>query len=241
MKNKTYFIIDAGNTRIKMALFEGDHLEEIQFFPKENLKDFFAYIGENKYDYALLSSVLNSDETQKIQNYLLNCTLFSEAKIPIKNAYETPKTLGSDRLANAVSVLHKAKGNRLVIDVGTCLKFDFVDENDTYLGGSISPGIKMRYKALHEFTGNLPQLELSPKNDFIGTNTNACLHSGVMNGIQEEINGFIQRYEEKYQGLTIFVTGGDHLYFDYCSKNSIFADENLTLFGLLQILKANVE
>lgn len=239
---KTYLIVDAGNTRTKIARYKNDELIDVTYFSSEERLKMTIYLSRTEvHDLCIFSSVLNPEETLEIKKFLEPVLLFSEAKIPLNNAYETPKTLGADRLANAVAATVKAQGNRLVIDVGTCIKFDFVDSENTYHGGSISPGIHLRYKALHEFTGNLPLLSGQTKNEFIGKSTDACMQSGVLNGIQEEINGFIRYYESKYEGLTIFVTGGDHINFDYSTKNGIFADENLTIFGLLQILKANVQ
>ncbi|MFN5418360.1 MAG: type III pantothenate kinase [Flavobacteriia bacterium] len=235
-----YLIVDAGNTRIKVAYFSNDEIQELTTFDSEDLNALFHFISQKNHDYALLSSVLKEEETVQIENRILKCINLKKAIIPIKNKYNTPKTLGADRIANAVASVFKADGNRLIIDLGTCIKFDFVDSTNSYQGGSISLGMNMRFKALNEFTGNLPLLSYTKKSDLIGKDTNSSIYSGVLNGIQEEINGFIAKYEAKYPSLTIFVTGGDHLNFDYSSKNNIFADENLTLFGLLQILKANV-
>lgn len=236
----TYLIIDAGNTRTKTVTYTDDLIVQQDFFLKNEFDKLFNFINSIHYDFALLSSVLSEEETKFIQNHLLNCKLLREVKIPIKIEYKTPQTLGSDRIANAVASIHKVKGNRLIIDVGTCIKFDFVDTRNVFLGGSISPGIELRYRALHEFTGKLPYLSKTTEARHLGQSTSDCIHSGVMKGIQEEINGFIRFYENQYEDLTIFVTGGDHLYFDYSSKNDIFADENLTTFGLLQTLKTNV-
>lgn len=235
-----YLIIDAGNTRIKVAYFIDDTIQELNSFDSNDLNALFHFISQKNHDYALLSSVLSDEETSQIENRILKCLNLKNVLIPIENKYKTPKTLGADRIANAVASIFKVKGNRLIIDLGTCLKFDFVDKSNSYLGGSISPGLKMRFEALNHFTGKLPLLEFSKYSELIGSDTNSSILSGVILGMQAEINCFIQQYEAKYEGLTIFVTGGDHLYFDYYAKNGIFADENLTTFGLLQILKANV-
>lgn len=235
-----YLIIDAGNTRIKVAYFSSNVIQDVTNFESDDLNGLFHFISQKNHDFALLSSVLKEEETVQIENRILKCINLKKAIIPIENNYITPKTLGADRIANAVASVFKTKGNRLIIDIGTCIKFDFVDSTDSYQGGSISPGMNMRFKALNQFTGNLPLLAFSQKSNLIGKDTNSSIYSGVLNGIQEEINGFITKYEAKYERLTIFVTGGDHINFDYSSKNNIFADENLTLFGLLQILKANV-
>ncbi|MGV3632312.1 MAG: type III pantothenate kinase [Bacteroidota bacterium] len=240
-KEQTHLVIDAGNTRIKTAIYTSENYVSVHSFSHAEQDELFAFLQSAEYDYALLSSVLNSDQTAEITAHTRNCITLDKARIPIQNNYGSPGSLGADRLANAVAALFKARGNRLVIDVGTCIKFDLVDAADNYIGGSISPGIRMRYEAMHHFTGKLPMLAPHKQENPLGTTTESCMHAGVMQGASEEINGFIRFYEDNYEGLTIFVTGGDYLNFDYSAKNGIFADENLTLFGLLQILKANVQ
>jgi type III pantothenate kinase len=150
--------------------------------------------------------------------------------------YETPGTLGVDRLANAIACHQLSEGSALAIDLGTCIKYDFVDSEGTYQGGAISPGIELRYQAMHQFTGKLPLVIDRQIPSYIGKNTMDAMRSGVMNGILEEIKGFIERYRAEYPDLTIFLTGGDHQYFDIGLKNGIFADENLTLKGLQIVL-----
>lgn len=240
-KQYTYLVIDAGNTRVKTALYTEEDYVTVHSFSEEEETKLFAFLENSAYDFAILASVLDESQTASILEHTRNCLTLDRAEIPLENGYQNPETLGADRLANAVAALFKARGNRLVIDVGTCIKFDFIDASDRYLGGSISPGIRMRYEAMHRFTGKLPLLDIHRQDSLLGTDTASCMHAGVMRGVQEEISGFIRFYEDNYEGLTIFVTGGDYLYFDYSAKNGIFADENLTLFGLLQILKANVQ
>lgn len=239
-KEPTYLVIDAGNTRIKAGIFSGNAMNA-KYFSKENQAELKAFLQESRHDHAVLSSVLSDEETTSLLGQIRGCRLLKDLSFPILNAYQSPETLGADRLANAVAALCKIPGNRLVIDIGTCIKFDLVDAGDSYRGGSISPGIRMRYHALHDYTGKLPLLEHDGKRIYLGDSTESSIHAGVLSGAQEEINGFIRYYEANYPGLTIFVTGGDYLYFDYSAKNNIFVDENLTLFGLLQILKANVQ
>jgi type III pantothenate kinase len=132
----------------------------------------------------------------------------------------------------------KSPSNRVVIDLGTCLKFDFLNKKNEYLGGSISPGLQMRYQALHHFTGKLPQLE-AYKAGFIGASTKDSIHAGVIEGMQGEINHFISRYETDFKDLTFFVTGGDLKYFEFHPKSNIFAVENLTLWGLFYLYQMN--
>lgn len=240
MKEDFFLIVDAGNTRIKFFIFsKNEELVSTLFLSFDEIKLNKKIIQQLEYHKAIFSSVRNIEESTYIFSLLRNCINVSEIKIPLKTDYKTIHTLGLDRLINANYAFHKASKSVLIIDIGTCIKFDFVDQNGVFLGGSISPGIHLRYKSLNDYTGNLPLLKETTKTELLGNSTNKCIHSGVINGIQGEINYFIDHYSKKINDLTIFVTGGDYLYFDYSSKNNIFAVENLTQLGLLYILKAN--
>ena len=127
----------------------------------------------------------------------------------------------------------------LIVDIGTCMTFDFVDANTIYRGGAISPGIQMRLKALNEFTGNLPLVALQEPKDLIGRNTKESILSGVVNGMLKELDGIIDAYKFRYPGMKIILTGGDLTLFDKKLKNSIFADADVLLKGMYFILKQN--
>ena len=231
-------VIDAGNTRIKVAVFEQDTL--IHQFACDNTEDemFLEVIRNNQSNPAIISSVLSVDATELLHNLIPHAVLFTaKLNLPITVAYETPSTLGVDRLANAIAANHLSNSNALVIDLGTCIKYDCITEKGIYLGGAISPGIRQRYEAMHQFTGKLPLVTDFFKAPELASNTLDALRSGVMNGIKHEIDGFITYYKAEFPQLTIFLTGGDHLHFDMGSKSGIFADENLTLKGLLIALK----
>lgn len=242
MKNNL-IIADAGNTSLKLALFVNDVPETVLRIDYQRLSQWF----ENNIDLAKLTCVLSSVTDYTIEKQLRN--FFSEliiidhkSKVPFKNKYQSPTTLGIDRICNAAAISIMAKGKKSVsIDIGTCVKFDFVDANGHYHGGSISPGIHLRYKALNDYTANLPLLDSFDQTDLIGTTTNGSIQSGVINGIKAEITEIIHRYEIEQGDLTFFVTGGDARYFDFEGKNNIFADENLTLKGLYYIYQANVQ
>lgn len=241
-ENEKYCIVDAGNTRIKVVDFEnGDVINQtyISIDDKEGIR---SILFLKKETISILSSVLN----EKQRNWLVeilqpNVVLSNKTPLPITlDTYKTPETLGADRIANAVAAnFYSILPNSLVIDIGTCIKFDFV-QNGKFMGGSISPGYGMRLKAMHEFTGALPLLELEENSLLIGDSTKNAMMSGVLNGIHTEIEGFIQQYTQQYQPLTIFLTGGDRKRFDKELKNSIFADDYLTVKGLYLILKHNV-
>jgi type III pantothenate kinase len=240
MKNNfDYLILDAGNTNIKIALFLNDNLAKLIIF--KNIQDVQNnyFLNSIKFKKGIISSVRSKKDTLFLKKTFLNSLLLNECKIPLEINYKSIISLGKDRIANVVAIKNKCNTPALSIDIGTCIKFDFVDENGIYQGGSISPGINLRYKAMNDYTAALPYFIKKNKIELLGTNTKDCMQSGVINGIQGEINYFISNYSEKYPNLTIFMTGGDAKYFDYSLKNNIFAVENLTIEGLFLILKAN--
>jgi type III pantothenate kinase len=233
----TYLVIDAGNTRIKAAIFKGAELQEVRVFDRTQREEFSIFLRAFQKTPAIISSVLSEADNGWLKSELTGALWFDQqTPHPLNMGYDTPETLGVDRLANAIACNNLCKGSALAIDLGTCIKYDFVDQNGTYQGGAISPGIELRYQAMHQFTGKLPLVKDRQIPQTIGKNTLDAMRSGVMNGILEEIKGFIERYRAEYPDLTIFLTGGDHQYFDIGLKNGIFADENLTLKGLQIVL-----
>jgi type III pantothenate kinase len=238
-KELLYFIIDAGNTRVKTAYFQGDTLIDVRVFTNDQLNELKQFLLSVKCDKALISSVRSKKDTNWLLQFIPSAIVFQQInKFPITLNYETPSTLGADRLANCIAAFSQVKDNALVIDLGTCVKFDFVDKNGVYQGGSIAPGLEMRFKAMHQFTGNLPLITVYEEVDLISKSTITCMLSGVMNGMKAEIQGMLDEYEKNVHDLTVFVTGGDAKYFDFHSKKPIFALENLTLVGLYNTLKA---
>ena len=233
----TTIVVDAGNTRIKTGVFKGDRLQEVFYFGSDDWNALKSFLLDNRFENTIVSSVRSEKETRWILQLLQNPIRFhSGIELPLKNTYTTPETLGADRLANVVAAATLAKGAALVLDIGTCIKFDIIDDNKTYLGGSISPGITLRYKSLNDNTGSLPLIDDNSKAEWYGDSTFSCIHSGVMQGIQCEINYFLDYYIKKYPDLTIFVTGGDAHCFDFQIKNNIFVEQNLTLYGLFYSL-----
>lgn len=236
-------IIDEGNTAFKLALYEKDELLKHVVFKPIERQEMHSWISDSltSIKHVIVSSVVN--EGLDLSRYKFNeIHLEHTTPIPIKNNYRTPETLGKDRLANAVGAWCKnSKGNSLVIDMGTCIKYDLVSNDHGYLGGNIAPGLKMRYKALHEFTDKLPLVEVDDVELNYGVDTQTSIINGVKHAVYHEINGFIQHYAAQFSDLTIFMTGGDAKYFDKPFIVDIFAVPNLTLFGLNKILKHNVE
>lgn len=231
---KKSIVVDAGNTRIKVGIFQGFDLQDVFSFSNEEFDKLKALFIKHKMLPGIISSVRSDKNTKWIKGLLPHALLFThQLPIPLDNQYDSPQTLGIDRLANAIAVANISEKNALVIDVGTCIKYDFIRHPKIYEGGSISPGIELRYKAMSQFTGKLPMVEDRKQGPFLAKNTLDALRSGVMNGLHLEMVGFIEEYKRLYPELTIFLTGGDQRYFEFGNKYDIFVDENLTLKGLL--------
>ncbi|PHR71623.1 MAG: pantothenate kinase [Lutibacter sp.] len=238
-------VIDVGNTRVKVALYKGTTLHyETIFLKKRIISELKKIKKEFVIDYAIISSVASLSVTSldKIKNLFPLMQLGYKTKIPFKNKYKTPKTLGVDRMALvAAAVEQYPNKNVLVIDAGTCITYDFVDEKGVYSGGAIAPGVGMRYKALHTFTANLPLLKSDYPNNLIGNSTKNAIHSGVVNGVLFEIDGVIEQYKQQNQNLTIVLTGGDTNFLAKRLKNGIFANPIFLLEGLNIILNYNLK
>ena len=232
--------IDVGNTRIKVAVFEKHTFLFQDVFLKEEASKKIENIFKNfpQITESVFSSVgkLDDNVIDLLRKASKLNSISSESAFPFRNKYATPKTLGVDRmvLASGATLLYP-KQNRLIIDAGTCITYDFVDKNDTYLGGAISPGFRLRYQALHNYTAKLPLLTLEQPENFIGNSTNESIHSGVVNGILNEIDGFINQYRQQYQDLTVILTGGDTEFLAKNIKNTIFANSNFLLESLNHI------
>ena len=238
-------VIDLGNTRAKAALFKEREMIELYSFETRlsvtELQKIFKKHPEIKN--SIIASVLN--HSKEITNFLSNHSHWipfnSDTKLPITNNYKTPETLGKDRIASVVGAWALFKNEPvLVIDIGTCIKIDLLTAQAEYLGGSISPGINMRFKALNYYTDKLPVIS-SDKNyhSLTGANTQESILSGVQNGALYELKGFINKYSEAYPNLKIVLTGGDASFFELELKNHIFACPELVLMGLNEILLFN--
>jgi len=236
-------ILDFGNTLQKLAVFSNKKLllkETFNNLDEEKLSAFIALHGPLQS--SILSSVTNHPAgLEDILRLSTRLTVFSsETPVPLKNMYLTPETLGNDRLAAAAGAWSLFPGrNVLSIDAGTCITFDLITGNAEYLGGAISPGIRMRFQALHTFTGKLPLIEPADEAGLIGRSTKESLLSGVINGVIEEITGVTARYQQHYSDLVILITGGDYEFLHKKLKINIFAAPNLVLTGLNEILDYN--
>lgn len=237
-------IIDIGNSCIKVAFFEEILLGEVlryDFLSIEDLKNLF-FLHPNLSS-GILSCVGNvSPEVVSFLRSHLPFFIFLDAQtpVPITNAYSTPESLGKDRLA--VTVAGHAclpAHNLLIIDVGTCITYDFVDSHGVYHGGAITPGIAMRYASLHQSTALLPlQHEIAPISE-LGQSTSQCIHSGVINGIKFEIEGFVNSLSRIHKDLKVIFTGGGGRFFANSVKFKNFAFDNMVLDGLNIILQFN--
>ena len=238
--------IDVGNTRIKGAVFEGATVLEDFVFSKTELEKNIQNIlkTHKKIAHLVVSSVSNVEKKafSTFEN-LVNVHFVShEDSFPFVNCYKTPKTLGIDRIVLAAgATLQFPNQNRLVIDAGTCVTYDFIDESNNYLGGAISPGLKLRYTALHNFTAKLPLLELENPEHFVGKSTLESIHSGVVNGLVYEIDGFIAEYKALYPKFIIILTGGDTVFLAKRLKNTIFANSNFLLESLNQTFQYKIK
>ena len=244
-------ITDIGNSYTKLAVFDKNILINKLSFKNEKSEKTSEEIVKLKQQYPqiknfILSSVKKEDRKLRnlIRDLFQNYVFFNdETPVPIKNLYETPKTLGKDRLAGIIAAGNIfPNSNVLVFDAGTALTVDFLNDEKEYSGGSIAPGLEMRYQALNHFTDKLPKLEISDNFEhMIGKNTENSIHSGVQNGILYEIEGWIKRFSEKYTNLKVTFTGGDTFFFERRLKKQIFAEPNLVLIGLNIILKYNAK
>jgi type III pantothenate kinase len=235
-------VVDSGNTRIKIGLFKDRELiMKKSFLNLTELKDFMLATNA---DHVLVSSV-NHDPAEILSwsnSTGKKISLTSLLPLPIRITYQTPHTLGMDRLA-AVCGAQDLFPNRncLIIDAGTCINYELLDNHNVYHGGAISPGIAMRFEAMHTFTARLPLVSAKEDIELIGNTTETCLQSGVMNGVLEEVKGIIKKYQVLYPELTVILCGGDYPFFENRLKPAIFVAPELVLIGLNRILSYHVE
>ena len=240
-------IIDIGNTSSKLAITDGNHLifsdktksetESVATMANKAISDFDiknCIISSVSLPYQPLCAALGSISGTLIE-------LNASTPLPIANRYSTPATLGKDRIAAAVGATVIFPGKScLIIDAGTAITYDYVKDGEEYLGGNISPGIDIRFKALHDYTSRLPLISDPQPTETFGLTTAEALSNGVINGIIHEINGYIDAFEKKNVNSSIILTGGSSIYLSKKLKNTIFAEPNLVTIGLNRILNYNV-
>ena len=237
-------IVDVGNTYTKLAIFDADVIVDMHRIKRKDVLKHLKQIHDKfpLITRAIVSSVgsLNKSALSFIDSHYDALVLNSRTKLPFKNLYSTPKTLGIDRIALVSSSVEQFPDNNvLIIDAGTCITYDFINTKNEYLGGAISPGVRTRYKSLNNLTANLPLLDTEQPENITGDSTNSSIHSGIINGIIFEIDGVVKEYQKKYSDLTIILTGGDAKFLSKQLKSSIFANSNFLLKGLNYILQFN--
>ena len=237
MKN---ICIDFGNTTVKAAVFEGKTL--LEHYPKLTQVELLSFVNTHTDHKLAIASV--SNEVTHIVNLIEHkerLTILNHlTPVPVKNLYQTPKTLGMDRLAAVVGAnFLYPNTDCLVIDAGTCITYDLVDRLGQYHGGSISLGIAMRYKAIHHYTAKLPLLEMGDFEGLIGTNTEDAIVSGINQGVVGEMTWIINQYKAQYPQIRTVMCGGSTAFFETKIKEHIFAVPELVLIGLNTILNYN--
>lgn len=239
-------IIDIGNTCVKLVCFNEGKVVEEQRTDKDDVADLQSFCSRYPFSRGICSSVsdISEEYSAALSSLPFSMMEFKSGvtRVPIINKYSTPLTLGSDRLAAVVGANWLQPGRDvLVIDIGTCVTFDFINSSGEYLGGNISPGPTMRLKALNHFTARLPLVERRGDTPDFGTDTTTAIRSGVMNGIKYEIEGYIHSFLAKYPQLFVYLTGGVHLNLQFSENLSIFADDFIVPKGLNRILEYNNE
>lgn len=230
----TELVIDTGNTRSKLGLFDGDRLVRAGAAPNGDADALRMWLAGAVPRRVVIGSVAASDSwAGRLQAIAPVRTVSGDALSPLRNRYTTPTTLGVDRLANAVAAQGMCPGRPvLAIALGTCVIYDLVTAQGDYLGGAISPGMRMRSHAMHAFSARLPETDLAVRVPDIGDSTQASLLAGIHHGIVHELNGWIARLRQQHERLAVVLTGGDAPRFARALKSGIFADPSLTLKGL---------
>ena len=242
-------VVDIGNTRTKIAFFEENELVEKAILETGALGELSAAISGQAIEGAILSAT--GGDTEGVENFLKNQYPFVRfdhtTPIPIKNKYQTPETLGKDRLAAVIAAKSIfPKDNCLVIDAGTCLTYNFITANNLFIGGNITPGLTMRLKAMHHFTAKLPEIERNTEGaelmQIVGTSTETALRTGAQVGILAEVEGFVERFIRNFGKIKVVLTGGDG---EFIMKHVILSERyferHLVLQGLNQILNFNLK
>ena len=236
-------VVDIGNTLLKLAVFDDGRLVAQQCVGELREETFAGLLGAARAARAVVASTRGEapaivEAVRRHTDYLLEFT--PATPVPIGNAYLTPATLGRDRLAAAVGAATLYPGrNALIVDFGTAVTLDFVSADGVFRGGCISPGMAMRFRALHEYTAALPLCDATDSAELLGRTTDEAVRLGVMNSLAFEIEGYIARMQGEIEDLCVIFTGGDTNFFAKRIKNTIFANCNLVFWGLNRILEYN--
>ncbi|SCY44657.1 type III pantothenate kinase [Nonlabens sp. Hel1_33_55] len=234
--------VDIGNTAIKLAVVDDITVYDLI---RSSEKDFIADVKSFCKSYPDLKDAcvcqVGAIDIKLLHGLerLLNVTYITKkSKLPFQNNYQSD-SLGNDRIALVAGVVKDKGQNTLIIDAGTCVTYDFIDETNTYHGGAISPGLRLRFESLHNFTENLPLLQAESNQQLIGNTTQTSIQSGVVNGLALEIKGMVKKYKKQHQDLNVIITGGDADLLVKQLKNRFFATPFLMLYGIHNIYKIN--
>ena len=238
----TTICLDFGNTRLKTAVFENEQLKEVIVLKEDASQHLQNIIDQYQPQNSILSSVINHDI--RLEELLNSKTIFhklsNESKLPFTIPVGKPDTVGADRLAiAAASVFLFPSTNNLAIGLGSCITYNFINKFNELLGGSISPGMEMRFRSMHHFTAKLPFEQADWNVPLIGYDTKTNLQSGVVLGMAKEIDGIIDLYTKKFNNFNVLLTGGDIGIFQPHLKSEIFADPDLIFKGLYAISQIN--
>lgn len=238
------FVLDIGNTRVKTGIFDGPRLVEQAIWTDWTLEELSEYGNRAGADRVIVSSVAvwEPDTTRRLaETFAGVLELTHETLLPFRNNYQTPETLGKDRLAAVAGARALFPDKHcLVVDCGTCIKYDLLSAGGVYFGGNIAPGAAMRIRAMHTFTARLPEVPLQMPVDFVGVSTETALQNGALRGAALEIEGFVRLFEQRLKPFQILITGGDADFFQpHLHLSPLTYEPHLTLFGLNHILQFN--
>lgn len=238
----TTLCFDFGNTRLKCGVFREDVLAEIIPLDDDRTETISQLLAIYRPARTILSSVISHNE--EIEKILAAGSFFvkldASVKLPFTTPVGKPQTIGADRLALCAFAAHYYKGqNTLIIALGSCITYNFINKYHSFLGGGISPGMEMRFKALNHYTALLPVIKPNWNFPLIGYDTETNILSGVLQGMAAEIDGIIDEYRKKFRNFNVLLTGGDTANFVRHLKNKIFADPYLIFKGLYAISKFN--
>ncbi|MDQ2863120.1 MAG: type III pantothenate kinase [Bacteroidota bacterium] len=247
MLKNTTLCFDFGNTRLKCGVFIKEQLSEVFAISDDSNETIKELISKYKPVKTILSSVVEHNiEMEKILSEASTFhRLSAQTHLPFTTPVGKPETIGADRLALAAASVYFYKGvNNLVIGLGSCITYNFINKYHSFLGGSISPGMEMRFKSMNDYTAKLPLIRIDPRVTgwnfpLAGYDTRTNLLSGVLYGMAAEIDGIISSYHDKYNNLNVLLTGGDSVYFSQYIKNKLIADPELIFKGLFAISEAN--
>lgn len=235
-------VIDAGNSKVKIGIFEDDDLIEMRISKDFIIEEIVELYKSLKIEKGILcnSRYIEPESIHSLQSKVNLIHLTESTSLPIKNKYQSPSTLGKDRLAAAVGAYFAFPfANNLVIDLGTAMTTNFINNKGEFLGGTIAPGLTMRLKALNHFTGKLPLVEVLDSNQLYGMDTHSSLSNGAINGVVAEIEYYSSKYQKEYTPLKIILTGGNSSFMSHFLSGQFVIMNDLTLLGLYKILKHN--